>query len=126
MLPLLQKKFVTAPTLLFRLKGTTEMELGAAPLAPAPLKQRGDKQPSAEVLPQPVAVHVVDGHGYVWDADGERTRECGEMKFRTSFFFRPQPLALFSSLVRFFKTDTHKKNEQTRAASGRTTASSAP
>ena len=55
-----------------------------------PLEQR--QQEGAQLSLPPIAVHVVDGHGYVWDADGERKRRgIGEKGLKRLVFFSFQP-----------------------------------
>jgi hypothetical protein len=91
----------------------------AVVIAP-PLEQR--QQEGAQLSLPPIAVHVVDGHGYVWDADGERKRRgIGEKGLKRLVFFLfnldlPLNLPHLPYLPHF---------SQMPAASGRTTASSA-
>ena len=82
-------KFVLPTLPLFRLGGEMQLDAAAAAaagaaVAPAPLQRQGDK-PSTELLP-PVAVHIVDGHGYVWDADGENAGNKRNPGLAFSFF----------------------------------------
>lgn len=51
-----------------------EMQLdGAAAGVVAPRIQNDGNNQRSKALP--VSVHIVDGHGYVWDADGENEEE---------------------------------------------------